>query len=304
MRNGSTKPELAINSKNQLRGELLRALRSFFHSHGYIEVTTPVRIAAPAPEEFIDVPSSGEMFLRASPELEMKQLLAGGHEKIYQIGPCFREGEFGRLHRPEFTMLEFYETGSDYLQLLDFTRKMLISATKELFGVPRCKYLDTVIDFASEWEITTVAEACKNFAGTTPGAALESGNFDCIMIDKIEPALSRTAPAVLIDYPASRASLARLKPDNPAIAERWELYLGGIEIANTYSELTDPVIQKQRFRQEETARRAAGKSPYPEPEAFYAALDKGLPECSGCALGFDRLVMILTDSSDISEVIN
>ena len=305
MPNGSTKPESNSDSTGRLRlrGELLRALRSFFHARGFAGVTTPTRIAAPAPEEFIDVPRSGDLFLRASPELEMKQLLAAGHEKIYQIGPCFREGEFGRLHRPEFTMLEFYQTGADYRQLLAFTREMLIFVATEIFRTTRCYYQGTEIDFAAEWEIITVAGACRKFAGTSPEAALESGEFDRIMIDKIEPALSRSRPAVLTDYPAARAALARLKPDNPAVAERWELYLGGLEIANTYSELTDPAVQKQRFREAEAVRRAAGKPPYPEPEAFYAALESGLPECAGCALGFDRLAMIFTDSTDISEVI-
>lgn len=271
-----------------LRAGLFSRLRRFFEEHGFIEVMTPVRIQAPAPEEFIEAPPSGTKFLRCSPELEMKRLLCAGYEKIYQIGSCFRSGENGRRHREEFTMLEWYETGSDYLKLMDFTTAMLRYALKN-------ENLSS--------EIITVDEAYRKFAATTAEKAIADDCFDELMVEKIEPNLGCGKLTYLIDYPASRASLARLKSNNPAVAERWELYINGLELANAYGELTDSAIQRNRFAHEQAARAVSGGAAYPFPEEFLEALDYGMPSCAGCALGLDRLAMIFTGAADIAEVV-
>lgn len=266
------------------RAGLFSHVRRYFEEHGFIHVETPVRIAAPAPEEFIEAPPSGRRFLRCSPELEMKRLICAGFEKIYQIGPCFRQDESGSRHREEFTMLEWYEAGADYLDLMEFTAAMIRS----------------VIPLPSEK--ITVDDAYLKYAGMTTAQAMTEGIFDELMVGKIEPELGRGCMTFLTDYPASRASLARLKPDDPSVAERWELYIGGLELANAYSELTDAAVQRRRFAAERAARIASGMADYPEPVEFLEALEHGMPECAGCALGMDRLAMVFTHASDIGQV--
>ncbi|MCF6175648.1 MAG: EF-P lysine aminoacylase GenX [Victivallaceae bacterium] len=291
-----------IKARLTSRAGLLRSLRSFFDNHGFIEVNTPTVISAPAPEEFIEAPQTGDKFLRTSPELEMKCLLAAGYEKIYQIGSCFRAGEYGKRHRPEFTMLEWYETKADYNQLLDFTAAMLKTAVHELCGSTKINYSSHCIDFSLTPETITVNDAYKKFAGISVEQAIEQNIFDEIMVDQIEPNLGLDRMTFLKDYPADRAALAKLNESNGhCYAERWELYLGGLEIANAYSELTDIDEQHQRFTTAARQRQKNGLSPYPEANDFFAAMEHGLPESSGCALGIDRLLMAITDADDIAQ---
>ncbi len=274
----------AIQARLVQRAGLFSHIRRFFDERGFIHVETPVRIAAPAPEEFIESPRSGSRFLRCSPELEMKRMVCAGYEKIYQIGPCFRQGEHGRRHREEFTMLEWYETGADYLKLMEFTAAMVRS----------------VIDLPVER--ITVGEAYRKYAGISADEAMAQDIFDEVMVEKVEPNLGRNCMTFLMDYPASRASLARLKADDPTVAERWELYINGLELANAYGELTDAAIQRERFAAESAARAASGMADYPEATEFLESLDHGMPECAGCALGLDRLAMIYTQATDIGQV--
>ncbi len=281
-----------MQARLRLRAGLFSAIREFFNSRGYLEVETPVMIDAPAPEEYIEAPAVADKFLRTSPELQLKQLLAAGYEKIYEIGPCFRQGEYGRKHREEFTMLEWYEAGKDSNYLIEFAAEMLRTITPEpVIGN---------IDFQAAPQIISVDEAYRTFCGKSPDDALRDDDFDELMVTCIEPQLGLTRPTFLTGYPEERASLARL--DTNGRAMRWELYLNGLEIANAYSELTDPAEQRRRFAQAKIERRKTGGAEYPEPENFYRALDNGLPESAGCALGLDRLVMIFSGSSDISEV--
>lgn len=228
----------------------------------------------------------------------MKCLLADGMERIYQWGPCFRAGENGPLHRPEFTMLEWYRTDADYRDILDDTRGLFA----DLIPDNSLSYRGAHIDIRAPWEIITVRAAYERWAGWDPVAQFDPDRFDIDMAEKIEPALPRDRPVVLTDYPAEAAALARLKPDDPAAAERWELYIGGLELANAYSELCDADEQRARFDRWRTQRRAAGKDPYPENEAFMNALEKGLPPCAGIALGVDRLVMLLSDAESIDDL--
>lgn len=306
----STKPDSIalleiLKERLKLRSEMLSAVRGFFRNNAFIETETPVAVDAPAPEEYIEAPSCGKLFLRTSPELQMKQLLAAGFERIYQIGPCFREGEHGRRHRTEFTMLEWYQTGIDYMEILDFTRRMLLETVEKLSGKKECYYQGKTIDF-SDWEILTVNEAFEKHAGISGADAAKKGIFEEILVEKVEPSLSRCHPVVLRDYPEEFCAFAKLKKDKDGknfSAERWELYLGGIEIANAYSELIDPAEQRHRFEIFSKTREKLGMKKYPEPKGFLEAVDYGISKAAGCALGIDRLAMILSDASDISEVI-
>jgi lysyl-tRNA synthetase class 2 len=199
-------------------------------------------------------------------------------------------------------MLEWYHSGADYNDLLDFTAGMLRHLAVFAAGSSAISYQGQVIDFAAEPEIITVKEAFRRFAGVTPENAMNTDRFDELMVTKIEPMLGLGRPTFLKDYPASRSALARLKQADHTVAERWELYLSGIEIANAYSELIDPAEQTARFEEAAAARAHGGCRPYPPPVEFLQAINAGMPESSGCALGIDRLIMIFTDADDISQV--
>ena len=265
---------------------MLFAIRRFFHERGYLEVETPVRIPAPALETHIDAEPSGNYFLRTSPEFHMKRLLADGHEKIFQIGPCFRRGERGDRHHPEYTMLEWYRTGTDYLGILNETRELLGTV-----GIP-----------AENWLIMPVSEAFQKYAGWDPAAAFDHEQFDLDLVEKVEPALPRERPVVLIDYPIEAGAFARAKSGAPHVAERWELYLDGLEIANAYSELVDAEQQIARLDKIAETRRALGKPVYPPDTEFITALRRGIPPCGGIALGVDRLVMAITGATTLDDV--
>ncbi len=284
------------------RAALFAAVRHYFDTHGFLEVETNVRIPAPVPEEFIEsIPADGE-FLRASPEIAMKIMVAAGYERIYQIGRCFRAGEHGARHREEFTMLEYYAAGMGYRELADFTVGYIREAAERIFGRPALTFRGETMDLGAPPEILTVADAYWRYCGISMEEASRKDIFDELMVTRIEPRLGRGRLTILTDYPAERASLARLKPDDHSVAERWELYLGGLELANAYGELLDPVEQRERFRLAARVRRAAGMLAYPDPEDFFAALTLGLPFCSGAALGLDRLAMVFADAADIGEV--
>ncbi|MBW7908144.1 MAG: EF-P lysine aminoacylase GenX [Kiritimatiellae bacterium] len=283
----------------ELRSRLLHATRSFFHERGFTEVDTPVRIQAPAQETHINAEPSGDRWLRASPELQMKRLLAAGHEKIFQLGPCFRRGERGDRHNPEYTMLEWYRARADYEDILEDTRALFAHVAGEQTSIV---YRGQRIDLTGRWERISVRAAFLRWAGWDPAAAWDEDRFNVDLVEKVEPAMPRAVPVVLADYPAPAASLARRKSEDPLVAERWELYIGGLEIANAYSELTDPVEQRRRFEIAADERRAMGKEVYPFDEAFFAEL-AAMPPSGGIALGVDRLVMLFADASDIGEVL-
>lgn len=267
------------------RARILRTVRAFFDSRGFVETETPVRIPAPAPEPHIDCPASGDRFLRASPELQMKKLLARGFSKIYQIGPCFREGENGDRHSPEFTMLEWYRADAGYAEIAEdasaLLREILPNTPERIPVVP-------------------VREAYLRFCGWDPFARWDQDRFDEDMALKVEPSLPRGA-VFLSGYPAQAASLSRLSPGDPAVAERWELYYDGMELANAFSELVDPSEQRKRFEKAREERRAAGEADYPLDEDFLGILGS-VPPSGGAALGIDRLVMAATGARSINDV--
>jgi elongation factor P--(R)-beta-lysine ligase len=279
------------------------AIRDFFRGQDYLEVETPVRVAAPALEAHIDAEPSGDAFLRTSPELHMKRLLAAGYARLFQLGPCFRQGEYGAHHHAEYTMLEWYRAGTDYRGILADTQALLRAVATAVLGRMAWTWQGRRIDVGAEWAVWTVQDAFREWAGWDPVAAFDADRFDLDLVERVEPALRAfDEPVVLIDYPAPLAALARRKPDDERLAERWEVYVAGVELANAYSELIDADEQAQRFEACAAQRRTAGKSVYPMDTAFLAALRSGLPPTGGIALGFDRLVMLLADAADLRGV--
>lgn len=285
-----------------VRAKAADAIREFFRSRGYLEVDTPLRIPAPALEATIDAPASGRAWLRTSPELHMKRMVAAGLDKIFQLGPCFREGERGARHNPEFSMLEWYRIGTDCDGILYETLDLLKFVAKRAIGRTARGRGRTRVDFAGECLDLPIEEAFRRWSDWNPVETFDPDRFDIDLVTKIEPSMPHGRPCVLREWPAPAAALARLNPRDPRTAERWELYIGGLELANAYTELTDPKLQRARFEACAEERRAAGREVYPIDEPFMRALEDGMPSCGGIALGFDRLVMLLCGADRIDQV--
>jgi lysyl-tRNA synthetase class 2 len=284
------------------RAHIIQQIRKFFITGGYLEVETPLRIPAPAPESHIDAVPADGWFLQTSPELCMKRLLAAGFDRVFQICRCWRSGERGSFHLPEFTMLEWYRSETDYLGLMDNCEELVRSVVSGLGLDGRIAYRGRTLDINGAWERISVREAYHRFGGISMEQAMAEDLFDEVMVDAIEPMLGLDRPAFIYDYPAERGALARLKKDDPSVAERFELYIGGVEIANAFSELIDAEEQRARFVQEASYRASAGKVPYPSPEKFLAELPR-MPASAGIALGVDRLVMVLLGKEAIDDVV-
>jgi lysyl-tRNA synthetase class 2 len=286
----------------ELRAVIMAVIRHYFTEKGYLEVETPCRIPAPAPEANIEAEPSGSWFLQTSPELCMKRLLAAGFEQIFQICKCYRKGERGRLHLPEMTMLEWYTAGHDYLDMMRQCEDLISIVARSLGHEKAIKYQGQWIDFTKPWDRMTVDQAFEKFATVSLDTAIQNGHFDEIIGCDIAPNLGCVKPVFLYDYPAVLGSLARLKPGDKSVAERFELYIAGIEICNAFSELTDPDEQRKRFETEMELRRSSGKTTYPFAEPFLQAL-ADMPESAGNALGIDRLIMLFADTADIDAVV-
>lgn len=290
-------PNWALAKKRaalEKRARIVQTIRAFFIEREFLEIETPHRLPGNAPERHIDAVASGDWFLHTSPELCMKRLLAAGYPRLFQTCRCWREGERGKRHLPEYTMLEWYRADCDYRTLMTDCEELLRHLCPEgNLGE---------MDISPPWERLTVADAFTRYASISLEAALKSDRFDDIIALEIEPQLGLSQPTFLIEYPAAMAALARKKPGNERVAERFELYIEGMELANAFSELTDPVEQRQRFVTEETERRSNGKAPYPLPEKFLSELAM-MPPAAGIALGIDRLVMLLTGATSIDAVI-
>jgi lysyl-tRNA synthetase class 2 len=286
----------------QQRSEILHATRTFFVGQGYLEVETPHRIPAPAPESHIDAVASGMWFLHTSPELCMKRMLASGYEKIFQICHCWRDKERGSQHIPEFTVLEWYRTDCDYRSLMEESQVLIRTVAAAIGLEKKIFFRDQEIDLTGPWERISVKEAFKHYAQTSAAEALERQLFDEIMVKDIEPNLGIGKPTFIYDYPAERGSLARLREDDPSVVERFELYIGGLELANGFSELIDVEEQRKRFNEENQTRRLVAKSAYPMPEKFLREL-KDMPPSAGIAMGIDRLVMVFLNAQSIDEVV-
>jgi lysyl-tRNA synthetase class 2 len=275
----------------ELRDAVMRSIRAFFHDRGFTEVETPIRLGTPCMELHIDAEPSGDAFLRTSPEIYHKQLLARGAERIFELGKCFRRGEQGPLHHPEYTMLEWYRASAGYMEMLDDTRDLI----RSLAGIRDLG--------PGAWRVLTVSEAYLEYAGWDPVEEFDADRFDLDLVEKVEAAIRRLGGAVVLkDYPAEAAALARLKSGRPRVAERWELYIDGIELANAYSELTDPAEQRLRFEACARQRGMLGREIYPVDEAFIRALES-MPPSGGVALGVDRLLMLLAGADSLDAVL-
>jgi len=294
----------------ELRDGIVRGLRDVLHREGFIEVETPYLVPAPGQEvhlEALPVASRGvdgrerRRWLHTSPEYAMKRLLARGMEKIFQVCRVWRDREGGDLHQVEFTMIEWYRAGADYRALMTDCEELLRETARRAGTWPRLGRTGHEVRVDGPFERMTVAEAFRRHAGLEAPPADEEGFFRAFL-ERVEPHLGRERPTILTEFPASMAALARLKPGDPSVAERFELYAGGLELANAFSELADPGEQRRRFLAEQRERRAAGREVYPLDEAFLRDLGR-MPSAAGIALGVDRLVMLAAGVDAIRDVV-
>jgi lysyl-tRNA synthetase class 2 len=301
----------------RLRARLLEKTRRFFSERGVLEVETPLLSAAGVTDLHIHsfrtrfrgpgAPGARELWLQTSPEYAMKRLLASGSGPIYQIARAFRDGESGSVHNPEFTLLEWYRPGLDHHTLMDEVDLLL----GELLGTPPAERLSYAAAFkrhlgvdphaASDGEL--VAAARERGLGEV-GLAHDDrdGWLALLMTHAVEPRLTPSRPSFLYDFPASQAALARIRPGRPALAERFEVYAGGLELANGYHELRDAREQRSRFENDLALRRERGLPEPPIDERLIAALEAGLPDCAGVALGFDRLLLVAAGLVSLDDV--
>lgn len=295
---------LAARKQNlYLRARMIQAIRKFFAEKDYLEVETPQIIPAPPPEVHIEAVRAGNQFLHTSPEICMKQMLSAGYSKIFQISKCFRDGERGNLHLPEFTLLEWYQIGIDYNHLMKECEELILWVSQNLGFGERLHYQDMDIVLEAPWQRISVREAFLRYASMPLEKAFKKGTFDELMANEIEPNLGVTKPTFLYDYPISLAAMARLKPDSLEFAERFEIFIGGLELANGFSELTDPKEQRARFEMDLRQRRKLGKQAYPMANKFLKSLEH-MPEAAGIALGIDRLAMVFANRPKIDHVVS
>lgn len=285
-----------------LRAKIIQAIRKFFLSNDFLEVETPARIPAPAPEPFISAFESGSWYLQTSPELCMKRLLCAGYSRIFQICKCFRRDERGNRHLGEFTMLEWYETEATYADLMTRCENLVECICRELNLQQALSYQNFQIDLSPPWPKMTVEQSFARFSPLDMRAAMSADKFDETLGFDIEPHLGIQQPVFLYDYPAERSPLAAAKPDDPDLAQRFELYIAGLEICNGFTELTDPVLQRKKFEAELAFRKQHGEPAYPLPEKFLSDL-KSMPPSAGNALGIDRLVMLFANAASIDDVV-
>lgn len=296
-----------IGARLALRARLLGEVRRYFEGQGFIEVDTPVRSAECGTETHVEPIGSGDRYLITSPELHMKRLLVGGVPRLFQLVHCFRAGERGRLHAPEFLMLEWYRAFEGYAAVLDDTERLVRALHLGVSAEPWLVLPNgTRVDIKSPFLRLSVRDAFARFAGVADApelAARDEDTYFQLLVDRVEPALAALGrPVFLYDYPASQAALARLSPADPTVAERFELYVGDVELCNGYGELTDPVEQRRRCELDRQRRAILGRPVPDAPERFIGALAQGMPPASGNALGMDRLLMLLTGQDSIDGV--
>jgi len=290
-----------IKANLKRRALILDSIRAFFKREGFLEVETPLLVPQAAPEQFIDPFAVNGWFLSTSPEMHMKRLLAAGYGSVFQITHCFRKGERGQLHNPEFTMLEWYRVDADYLGIIEDTERLVLAVAGDLGLGSAIRYQGRDIDLSRPWPRTTVSEAFRKSADLDPVLRHDPERFDLDLLDKVMPGFSANRPTVLMDYPTANASMARLKAGDSKVAERTEAFIAGLELANAYTELTDAAEMEKRFREviQETGDSEVHR---PMPRRFLEAVAE-LPACGGIALGVDRLVMLLCDAASIDEVV-
>ncbi len=291
-----------IKANLECRALIHDVIRAFFRSEGFLEVETPLQVPTVAPEKYITPFTVNGWFLSTSPEMHMKRLLAAGYSKIFQICHCFRKSERGQLHNPEFTMLEWYRVGADYMQIIQGTERLVLALASRLRMGTTIRYQGAEINLVSPWPRITVRQAFMDSAGWDPFERLDEERFDVDLVEKVIPSFAPNRPTVLMDYPVEMASLSRIRDGKPPVAERAEVFIGGLELANAYSELNDAAEQERRFKQEIETLEREGKYGITLPAKFLDSLSN-LPMCGGIALGIDRLVMLFCDAASIDEVI-
>ena len=300
----------------KLRATLLAVVREFFVERGYWEVETPLLSSETVIDAQLDpFIVEGRFFLQTSPEADMKCLLAGGAEAIFQVTRAFRRDERGQYHHPEFTMVEWYRVGDshrDQMAVVEELVAAVFAATNNTPGqrpFPRRTYNNVFRDTLGIGGLEAECEQLESLAASRGVAVPDSLNSDdrdgwlnLLLAELVEPDLGRNGPEFVYDYPASQAALAKIRPDNPPAAERFELYIRGLEICNGYHELTDADELRRRIVVESAKRKSAGLSTLPAPTRLLAAMDAGLPASAGVALGFDRLLMAVTGAESIDDV--
>ncbi len=311
------------------RSRIIKEIRNYLDSIGYVEVETPVLLpiqiaAAARPFKTHHNTLDMDMFLRIETELNLKKLIVGGFDRVYEVGRIFRNEGMDPSHNPEFTSIEMYQAYTDYKGMMDLIEDMYRSLAKTICGKDIISYQGVDIRLGQPWERLTMIEAVKKYAGVDynqwatdedaracakahnieveEGENATKGNvlialFDAFVEEKL------IQPTIIYDYPVENSPLAKRKPENPAFTERFEYFIYAREMGNAFSELNDPIDQKERFVQQVAARRALGDMTGEVDEDFITALEYGLPPTGGLGLGLDRLVMLLTDSASIRDVL-
>ncbi len=291
---------LPLAERLRLRDLVLRRLRGCFHERGYVEVETPQRVACPGIDTHLDaLPAGDGLYLATSPELEMKKLLAADLPRIVQIARAFRADERGERHSAEFTLLEWYAAGEDYRDLMADTESLVVEAAAVLESAGLATRLAA---WPRPFARIDVDEAFERWAGWRPSKAFDEERFFEDFVTKVETRLEALGAVFLADWPAPAGALARRKSTDPAICERMELLLDGLEICNGFSELIDAREQRERFERDNAERVRRGKVSYPVDQRFLDALTSGVPACAGNALGVDRLLMALTGCRRLADV--
>jgi len=316
-----------------LRAEIINWIRQFFQQEGFLEVQTPVLAPALIPESYLEVfetelwdklGQKRRAFLTPSPELWHKKLLVAGSGNIFEITKSFRNTDIGgHFHNPEFTLLEWYRVGVDYRATMEDCERLLRFINHNINKESNLSYQGKTLNLAQPFERISVVEAFKKYADIDDQVLFDPDQlraeakkrgyrvsdqddwemvYDLIYLKEVEPHLGQERPTIIYDFPAQFAPLAKTSSQDPRVKERFELYLFGIELADAYNELTDPVEQEKQFRKEIELRKKLSKKDHPADWDFIEALKEGLPDCSGVALGIDRLVMIFANKTDINEV--
>ncbi len=283
------------------RAELARIIRTFFAERGVTEVASPLTVDGVTDLHIESIALADGGFLRTSPEYAHKRLLAAGAGDLYELGPVFRAGEHGRRHRPEFWMLEWYRLGWNAERLAEEVVELIRAASERDWQVRRTTWSELGREALGFDPLDAGIERLTGALDDAPGGLDRNGLFDWLLAMRIQPALPDGQLTVVQRFPASQAALARLCRDDARTAERFEVFAGGLELANGYFELTDPEEQRERFEADNRERLRRGLPSMPIDEALMQALEQGLPECSGVALGFERLLMAVHDLDDIAE---
>lgn len=296
-----------VGRRLRLRARVQAEVRRYFDGEGFLEVDTPLRSAECGTETHVEPLTCSGGFLITSPELHMKRLLVGGIDKMFQLAHCFRAGELGALHSPEFLMLEWYRAFTGWRAMLHDTEQLLSSLCQTITGASSLALPNgRRIDMTPPFERLSVRDAFARFAGVPDAVSLAENDEDEYfqrLVDDVEPALAACAkPVFLHGYPRSQAALARLAPGDPSVAERFELYLGGVELCNGYGELSDPSVQRARCELDRERRRQLDRFVPELPERFLMALEQGMPPASGNALGMDRVIALLGGQTRIDAV--